>query len=132
MSNIESEVTMALTVTRANKKPFTVRPLIEARPAEPTPEQRYPTLFGIKDGRAWLNNLAGALDAVSTEDEVAEIGGLSSVTKTLQAAPQDVQDKVRGLLAAAMERVSSAPGFESDRAPEVENDPALTDGVEGY
>ena len=36
MSDIDSAITMALTVTRANKRPFTVRPLEHAHP-EPAP-----------------------------------------------------------------------------------------------
>jgi hypothetical protein len=36
MSHIDSSLTMALTVTRANKKPFTVKPLVAAKkPAAP-------------------------------------------------------------------------------------------------
>ena len=41
MSDIESSMTMALTVTRANKKPFTVKPIVMAQPkaAQQNPEQ---------------------------------------------------------------------------------------------
>lgn len=38
MSHIKEAVTMALTVTRANRKPFTVQPLTVARTAAPDPE----------------------------------------------------------------------------------------------
>jgi len=36
MSDIKKDVTMALTATRANRKPFTVKPLVDA-PSNPTP-----------------------------------------------------------------------------------------------
>lgn len=70
------------------------------------PDQRYPSLFGIKHGPTWLANLAAALAAATTESEVADIGGLSSVAKTLQNAPVHVQSEISGLLADAMTRVS--------------------------
>ena len=37
MSHIDKEVTMALTATRANRKPFTVRPLVAQKSAPPEP-----------------------------------------------------------------------------------------------
>ena len=38
MSDIDESMTMALTVTRANKKPFTVKPLARTEPAPPAAE----------------------------------------------------------------------------------------------
>jgi len=40
MSNIGEDMTMALTVTRANKKPFTVRPLVSAAVSKAAPPQQ--------------------------------------------------------------------------------------------
>lgn len=85
------------------------------------PEQRYPTLFGVKDGRAWLGNLSAALATVETEVEVAEIGGLSSVVATLQNAPPEVRSQVTDMLAEAMARVQpAAPEFAGDPENETE------------
>jgi hypothetical protein len=39
MSDIEKSLTLALTVTRANKKPFTVKPLVKSSsPSQPSPD----------------------------------------------------------------------------------------------
>ena len=73
-----------------------------------TPRERFPALFDIPDGGVWLGNLQAALDAVTAEDDVAEIGGLSSVTDTLRDAPDPIKKKVTDMLAAAMTRVTVA------------------------
>ena len=80
------------------------------RPAQQmqTPRERFPTLFDIPDGGVWLGNLQAALDAVTAEDDVAEIGGLSSVTDTLRDAPDPIKKKVTDMLAAAMTRITVA------------------------
>ena len=45
MSDIPEDMTMALTVTRANKKPFTVRPITNA-PAEPVADDKHRFALG--------------------------------------------------------------------------------------
>lgn len=121
MSDIIGSRTMALTVTRANKKPFTVLPLVETKTSGP--EQRYPTLFGIKDGRIWLANLGAALGMAKDAGEVEAIGGLSSVATTLGQAPEAVRAEVRALLAGATARVAAeAPTFGDDVEASSETD----------
>lgn len=79
----------------------------ETPSVEPTPEDRYPTLFGIKDGREWITNLGAALAQAKDEREVVEISGLSSVVKTLANAPEAVQAEVKAMLADAAARLTS-------------------------
>ena len=65
MSDIDSAMTMALTVTRANKKPFTVRPITSAQPkaAQQNPE---PARAGTGDA---LPEQSSAGAALITADE---------------------------------------------------------------
>jgi len=49
MSDIDSAITMALTVTRANKKPFTVRPLVAAKATKPATQAPDATVERITD-----------------------------------------------------------------------------------
>ena len=80
--------------------------------------QRYADLFDIPDGNVWLANLQRALDGVTSEDEVVEIGGLSSVTTTLEKAPDPIKKKVTDMLAAAMTRVTVAKELADEPAAE--------------
>jgi hypothetical protein len=63
-------MTMALTVTRAQRKPFTVKPLVEA-----PQQQRRPTT------REWLAELVAELERVETETELERILGREQVVK---------------------------------------------------
>lgn len=80
------------------------------KPEQPTMtmRERFPDLFDIPDGNVWLDNLQRRLDANQTEDDVAEIAGLSPVTITLREAPDAIKKKVTDMLAAAMTRVTVA------------------------
>src|SRR3990167_5307316 len=52
MSDIDESMTMALTVTRANKKPFTVKPIVKGAPkaaAPKTPEPSAGTILNRED-----------------------------------------------------------------------------------
>jgi hypothetical protein len=70
MSHIEAPVTLALTATRANRKPFTVRPLTQApeQPVNPEP---------VTDPRAraekWLADYKRKLNEAQTMDEVEQV-----------------------------------------------------------
>src|SRR3990167_3977980 len=59
MSNITSEVTHALTASKANKKPFTVQPLIAAAPVDPALIEagKIAASGGIEYFTAWGKNL---------------------------------------------------------------------------
>ena len=76
MSDIADDMTMALTVTRANKKPFTVRPIKESRPKEsaasPPPNTKPETVTDTgADGAA---DLITADQAIDIGDKLAEAG----------------------------------------------------------
>jgi hypothetical protein len=66
MSHIEKPVTMALTATRANRKPFTVKPLVEA-PRDATPKRTLGTYLAEK--LAECDSIA-AIDALVSSDPV--------------------------------------------------------------
>lgn len=78
------------------------------KPEHPTmtPRERFPDLFDIPDGNIWMANLQRRLDAAQAEDDIAEITGLSSVTITLRSAPDNIKEKITGMLGAAMTRVN--------------------------
>lgn len=61
MSHIDKPVTMALTATRANRKPFTVKPLDMPKPAAPK--------------RTFADYLREKLDACDSRDAVGELVG---------------------------------------------------------
>lgn len=126
MSDIKASMTMALTVTRANKKPFTVQPLKIALPqVDQSPSERYPTLFGAMDGNIWLANLEAACDAAQTLGAAVEIAGLSTVTKSLETAPAAVVNRITAALAKATKRLAPGePVFGAgDEAEPVDNAP---------
>jgi hypothetical protein len=94
MSDIKSPVTMALTETRAKKKPFIVQPLGE--------EGKEPTTKGPSIGE-WLADLRAELEAANTVDEVEAIIARPRVqaakTKLVNGALKelnDMIDKARG------------------------------------
>jgi len=66
MSDIDSALTMALTVTRANKKPFTVRPITSAQP-KTAPQNPDSAITGAEPPLESAQSSAGA--ALITADE---------------------------------------------------------------
>lgn len=81
MSHIDSAMTMALTVTRANKKPFTVKPLVAASQPAAT--------FTDDDDQTITEQQATELDALCTE------------------TGRDLRDDLKRL--AAVEKISDIP-----------------------
>ncbi len=70
MSDIDGSMTMALTVTRANKKPFTVKPLVNApKAAQQNPEQ---ATAGAGDALPEQNSAAAAPYITADEALVLE------------------------------------------------------------
>lgn len=65
MSHIDKAVTMALTATRANRKPYTVKPLAVAQAASPVvqDEARAQARLGTDAFRAWFRDNPGKRDA---------------------------------------------------------------------
>lgn len=73
MSDIDSKVTMALTMTKANRKPFTVHPLIADKKPEPTPIDIYAKEFGAAlktpDAVKWWDETTERRDALNIPQE---------------------------------------------------------------
>lgn len=99
MTDIAAPLTMALTVTRANKKPFTVKPLVVEKPAP---------------RRTWndfLNDLDTELANAVTGDEVEFI--LARHAQTIEKAKDNLQNgalsRLNDMLDAAIKRTSEDP-----------------------
>lgn len=98
MSDIDEPVTMALTATRANRKPFTVKPLppeVEAAPAKPrmTSEQ-------------WANEQMRLLPNMETEDEFYEWVKKTGLAMTkLKTADESTWAVLNDLVAATRTRL---------------------------
>lgn len=108
MTDIAATQVMALTATKGNKKPFTVKPLVMESP--PLPD-KYSSLIE-PDGRKWMANLRTLLALVVTLEEIAEIEAASSVVAALETAPGAVKSEIRSMFAGARGRVGSpAPDF---------------------
>lgn len=74
-----------------------------------TPEEKYPTLFGVADGSAWLNNLSAVLAASRSETMVNEVEALDPVTASLASAPLAVKRQIAAMFSGARERLKAAP-----------------------
>ncbi len=81
MSDIESSITMALTVTRANKKPFTVKPIVSAPKAAQQPPE--PAMAGADPSSSVQTTVGGpyitadealVLEARCTENNIKLAG----------------------------------------------------------
>lgn len=98
MSDIDSAITMALTVTRANKKPFTVRPLKEPSPPQPSPRQDSP-LDGAAVGAATITAdealliKAGEFASCGTEKYAAWWQGLTAAQRKAIGADKHAEFK---------------------------------------
>jgi hypothetical protein len=117
MSHIDNAQTMALTETKGNKKPFTVKPLAVEKKIAPPKRPAPQSLLENSGTRApdpslatWMQWLDADLAACQTADQVAEIAAFTDVANALQKAPETVQAKVKEKLAAAHGRVTEAVG----------------------
>ena len=79
MSDIDSSLTMALTMTKASRKPFTVRPLSTASPVVVTKATDEPTDAG---------NPANAVDYAFSLDSCLTVQELADVWKSIPKAQQ--------------------------------------------
>lgn len=98
MSDIDGKITMALTVTKNNKRPFTVVPLVsEAAPAAaPTPAK--------KSVAQWLDDLEAEIDATTEPRLVSEILERPDVVKATTALKGDAHARLTQLIAKAQAR----------------------------
>ena len=116
MSDIADDLTMALTVTRANKKPFTVRPLRAASGAK-AKESKQPEGGSTPDSR----REQGALGSGSEATGGAVSPGTEYITPdqclTLEVACNDNGIQLAKLKAAAkVERLAQIKAADYDRA----------------
>jgi hypothetical protein len=138
MSDIDRAVTMALTESKKNRKPFTVLPLAEEQTAPP-PDHRSQINAEVPvktwspqpaadqtawlapldepNGMKWLTNLEFLLANAGNQDEVVQIAGHPSVGKAAAKAPVAVQGRISEMLAKAYGRCNAQP---SDTASDEE------------
>ena len=95
LSDISEPVTMALTATRANRKPFTVKPLVAA-PA--LAASRRPTV------REFLDALEVELAAAPDGDAVDAIIAREDVDKAIKSAANGAKDRLNTMIKAALDR----------------------------
>lgn len=101
ISHIDTPLTLALTASKGNKRPFIVKPLVkdDAQPPHPLDES---------DPDEWMRNLGKLLRRSITEPEVVEIAGHSSVGTALKTAPPKIKKNINDMLADAYNRVRQA------------------------
>lgn len=145
MSDIDRAVTMALTESKKNRKPFTVLPLVEEKAAPPDRRSQINAEVPVKlwdpqpeadqtawlapldepNGMKWLKNLEILLARAETQDDVVQIGGHASVGTATAKAPEHVQRRISELLATAYARFHEQPSdATSDEEPPWRSAPA--------
>jgi hypothetical protein len=89
MSNIDAPMTMALTTTRSNRQPFTVRPLVGERQA-PKPDNLQPTVNALlTSAQGGMKKLEADWTALTPEIRKAlraELAGLKKIAEEADAA----------------------------------------------
>lgn len=97
MTDITAPITMALTMTKGNKKPFTVKPLVVEKPAP---------------RRTWsdvLNELETELAGAQTAEEVESIRAREIVQRALADLKNGALKKLETMLEEAFTRTSEDP-----------------------
>ena len=105
MSDLDGTKVMALTATKGNKKPFTVKPLVVDKPAT---QRRTFTDFLAEMER----DLAGA----NTIADVEAIAERETVRKVLDVGTDVQKGRTNDLIKAALDRVTPEPGDAEDAA----------------
>lgn len=100
MTGITKPVTVALTETRASRKPFTVQPLAEDQPKLSAAE--------------WGKKLTADLDACTDRAAVDRIAARDDIVDALHDAPDAFKGRIRQLIDAALARTAPPP---SDDTP---------------
>jgi len=107
MSHITQDVTMALTVTRGNKKPFVVKPL-RAPPAD-APKRQTIT--------QWLDDLEAELKAADMSER-HEILARDDVKKAHQTLRNGALDRLKAITAAALAELDDDGELPADASHE--------------
>lgn len=127
MSGIDREVTMALTATRANRKPYTVKPLPTAK-AEPT--ESVDLLTVLTEGRAAASRGSAALTSWwSRLDRDEKAAAKPTLDSELKAAASKAD---QAAFDDEPEQDSDAAPPVSDEAPTTAADDAATVGADGF
>lgn len=103
MSNLPKETTMALTVTRAQRKPFTVKPLVDA----PAPRRQ--------TTREWLAASVEELGQVTSETELQAILDRDLMKKMRATLTNGAHEQLERAISEAQALVSD-PGDDGDDA----------------
>jgi hypothetical protein len=103
MTHINGSQTMALTVTRGSKKPFTVRPLVIKQ--EPAPAPKTPAPATGRTFAEFLAEVTTQLAACTAEEQVHAIVQRADVQKAI-GMKNNASDKVNALIKGALERVA--------------------------
>lgn len=120
MSHIQKSVTMALTATKAQRRPFTVQPLVERE--ESTPSQKAESAAPKKITAAeWIATLNIELEAAQTREAVDAIVARDNVQKALAGFKNESLETLKQRIAAAEARTTP-----------IENDPALATDDEEF
>ena len=93
MSDIEAPVTMALTATRANRKPFTVKPLVAPTKLPETTGKR----ATIGDWLAKFKVLADECNTVAEFDAMKDSDEMTRVSSTFSNGAKSSYDTIVGL-----------------------------------
>jgi hypothetical protein len=122
MSDIKEPITLALTASKASRKPFTVKPLkVDAAP----PSTTAPRAGQLPEG---ATELANDLVAIFNDaaDAQAHAGFLETNQEQIAWLKQKAPSLWNGTVAPAIQA-----SYDRNSIP-VENDPTLATGVEGY
>jgi hypothetical protein len=110
ISHIDRPVTMALTASKAVRKPFTVKPLPTEEPAQAAREPTLPE---------WFRALDATLAAVTTDDELAAVLAREDVRHMdADDARPRARDRLRAMVKATTDRIAPPPTETAEEAGE--------------
>lgn len=111
LSHIKAPHVLALTMTKGNKKPFTVKPLVE--PVAPEPKKPATIV-------EWVSgSLAGLLDGCATVAEIEALQARPVYLAAMERGTEADREAMQALVTAALARIPAAPatpdgGFPGD------------------
>jgi hypothetical protein len=115
MTGIDKPVTMALTATRASRKPFTVKPLQMQERQQAQPEQKRKTWADV------FPEIQAELDAAATEAVVHAVAARDLVRKGLEKPETQTAQRLNAMIKAALDRVADPVPDEIDDVPTTED-----------
>lgn len=125
MSHLDKPMTMALTATKAQRRPFTVKPLAEkAQPAAPPGNETFierasrETQETASDPKLWIETVVRLTTEAATASDLNTIRNWGPLKNAEATAPIKIRTQIREAFEAGLKRLAT---------PEVENDPTLVD-----